>query len=187
VRVSGVSQGRIGINGGGTARAGRICSVAEPFACAAGAGQACALVSQRPTNSEIASRLSWSMPTVGKWRQRFVERRVQGLYDELRPCRPRSISDEKVRVWLATRPGFQVHYTPTYSSWLNQVERWFGIITQRAIRRGSFRSVRDLITRINQFVEHYNRHCRPFAWTATTDSIFQKLARLCSRIYGTQH
>ena len=90
-----------------------------------------------------------------------------------------------VRIWLATRPRFHIHYTPTYSSWLNQVERWFALITQRAIRRGSFRSVRDLVTRINQFVEHYNRNCRPFSWTATADSIFQKLARLCARISGT--
>src|ERR1700758_1146915 len=93
----------------------------------------------------------------------------------------------KVRTWLAQRPRYQIHYTPTYSSWLNQVERWFALITQRAIRRGSFRSVRDLVTRINQFVQHYNRNCRPFSWTATADSIFQKLARLCSRISGTRH
>jgi putative transposase len=315
------------------------------------------------SNSEIAAQLHWSKATVGKWRQRFVDRRMQGLYDELRPGRPRSVSDEKVasllrrtlksrppngthwsvrqaaeanriskstvhrvfqtfavqphrtktfklstdpffvekvrdivglylnppdhaivlavdeksqiqalsrtqpvlpmglgyvegvthdyvrhgtttlfaaldiatgtvfteckprhrhqeflgflkridqavpadldvhlvvdnyathkhakvRLWLAQRPRFHVHYTPTYSSWLNQVERWFGLITQQAIRRGSFRSVRDLITRIQHFVDHYNRHCRPFTWTATADSIFQKLARLCSAISGTAH
>jgi putative transposase len=315
------------------------------------------------SNSEIATRLRWSKATVGKWRQRFIGSRLQGLYDELRPGRPRSISDEKVatllrrtlktkppagthwsvrqaaevnrlskstvhrvfqafalqphrsrtfklstdpffvekvrdivglylnppdhamvlavdeksqiqalsrtqpvlpmglgylegvthdyvrhgtttlfaaldiatgtvftdckprhrhqeflsflqridaavppqldvhlivdnyathkhakvRLWLATRPRFHTHYTPTYSSWLNQVERWFGLITQRAIRRGSFRSVRDLVTRINQFVHHYNRNCRPFSWTATADSIFQKLSRLCVRISGTGH
>jgi len=315
------------------------------------------------SNAEIATRLRWSKATVGKWRQRFIEHRIQGLYDELRPGRPRSISDEKVatllrrtlktmppggthwsvrqaaevnrlskstvhrvfqtfalqphrsktfklstdpffvekvrdivglylnppdhamvlavdeksqiqalsrtqpvlplglgylqgvthdyvrhgtttlfaaldiatgtvftdckprhrhqeflsflkridaavppqldvhlivdnyathkhasvRIWLATRPRFHIHYTPTYSSWLNQVERWFALITQRAIRRGSFRSVRDLVTRINQFVEHYNRNCRPFSWTATADSIFQKLARLCARISGTEY
>lgn len=315
------------------------------------------------SNGEIAMRLRWSRATAGKWRQRFIERRMKGLYDELRPGRPRSISDEKValllrrtlrtkpaagthwsirqaaeanrlskstvhrvfqafavqphrsktfklsndpfftekvrdivglymnppdhamvlavdeksqiqalsrtqpvlpmglgylegvthdyvrhgtttlfaaldiasgavftdckprhrhqeflsflkrvdaavppeldvhlildnyathkhakvRVWLAARPRFHTHYTPTYSSWLNQVERWFGIITQRAIRRGSFRSVRDLIARIQEFVEHYNRNCRPFSWTATADSIFQKLARLCSCISGTSH
>jgi putative transposase len=58
----------------------------------------------------------------------------------------------KVRAWLAQRPRFHVHYTPTYASWLNQVERWFGIITQRAIRRGSFSSVKELIAKIEQFV-----------------------------------
>ena len=315
------------------------------------------------TNTEIASQLKWTKATVGKWRQRFIEGRLSGLYDELRPGRPRSVSDEKValllrrtlknkppagshwsvrqaadsnglskstvhrvfrafavqphrtknfklssdpffiekvrdvvglylnppdhaivlcvdeksqiqaldrtqpvlpmglgyvegvthdyvrhgtttlfaaldiasgtvlteckarhrhqefleflkridqavpegldvhlivdnyathkhakvRLWLAQRPRFQIHYTPTYSSWLNQVERWFGLITQQAIRRGSFRSVKHLIARIDHFVQQYNRNCRPFAWTATADSILQKLARLCSRISGTAH
>ena len=93
----------------------------------------------------------------------------------------------KVRTWLAQRPRYQVHYTPTYSSWLNQVERWFGLITQRAIRRGSFRSVKELVEKIDHFVQHYNRISRPFAWTATADSILGKISRLCSRISGTQH
>jgi putative transposase len=93
----------------------------------------------------------------------------------------------KVRLWLAARPRFHVHYTPTYSSWINQVERWFGLITQQAIRRGSFKSVKDLIAKINRFTQNYNQHCRPFAWTATADSIFQKLAKLCTRISGTEH
>jgi len=93
----------------------------------------------------------------------------------------------KVRLWLAARPRFHVHYTPTYSSWLNQVERWFGLITQQAIRRGSFKSVKDLIAKINRFTQNYNRNSRPFAWTATADSIFKKLAKLCTRISGTEH
>jgi putative transposase len=93
----------------------------------------------------------------------------------------------KVRTWLAQRPRYQVHYTPTYSSWLNQVERWFGLITQRAIRRGSFRSVKELVQKIDQFVQHYNRTSRPFVWTATADSILGKIVRLCSRISGTLH
>ena len=315
------------------------------------------------SNSEIAERLSWTKATVGKWRQRFVEHRVAGLYDELRPGRPRSIGEEqiaallkrtlsrrpagathwsvrqaahdsgiskstvhrvfqafavqphrsrnfklstdpffiektrdivglylnppdhalvlcvdeksqikalnrtqpvlpmglgyvegithdyvrhgtttlfaalevatgavfteckprhrhqeflsflrsldacvpaeldvhlvvdnyathkhpKVRTWLAQRPRFHMHYTPTYSSWLNQVERWFGLITQRAIRRGSFRSVKELVQKIDDFVHHYNRKQRPFVWTATADSILAKIARLCSRISGTRH
>lgn len=93
----------------------------------------------------------------------------------------------KVRTWLGQRPRYHLHYTPTYSSWLNQVERWFALITQQAIRRGSFRSVKDLIEKIDAFVRNYNRSHRPFAWTATADSILQKIARLCSRISGTGH
>src|SRR6201984_715485 len=91
----------------------------------------------------------------------------------------------KVRPWLAQRPRYQIHFTPTYSSWLNQVERWFALITQRAIRRGSFRSVKELVQKIECFVQHYNRASRPFVWTATADSIFSKITRLCSRISGT--
>jgi len=91
----------------------------------------------------------------------------------------------KVRTWLAQRPRYHVHYTPTYSSWLNQVERWFGLITQRAIRRGSFTSVKELVGKIDSFVQHYNRSHRPFQWTATADSILEKIKRLCSSIYGT--
>jgi putative transposase len=93
----------------------------------------------------------------------------------------------KVRTWLAQRPRYQIHYTPTYSSWLNQVERWFALITQRAIRRGSFRSVKELVEKIDAFVQHYNRSHRPFVWTATADSMLGKIARLCSRISGTRH
>ncbi len=94
---------------------------------------------------------------------------------------------QRVRRWLAARPRFHIHYTPTYSSWLNQVEIWFNIITQRAIRRGTFRSVRDLIQQIEAFINHYNRKCRPFVWTATSDSIFEKLERLSKAIAGTGH
>ena len=93
----------------------------------------------------------------------------------------------KVRRWLAARPRFHIHYTPTYSSWLNQVEIWFNIITQRAIRRGSFRSVRDLITKIEAYVRQYNIHCHPFSWTATADSILEKINRLCKAVAGTGH
>jgi transposase len=93
----------------------------------------------------------------------------------------------KVRTWLVQRPRYHMHYTPTYSSWLNQVERWFGLITQRAIRPGSFTSVQDLVQKIDAFVQRYNRCSRPFVWTATADSILQKIARLCPRISGTRH
>lgn len=93
----------------------------------------------------------------------------------------------KVKAWLARRPRFHVHFTPTYASWLNLVERWFGIITQQAIRRGSFTKVKTLIQRIEQFVEHYNKSSRPFVWTATADSILAKVERLALLISGTRH
>jgi putative transposase len=93
----------------------------------------------------------------------------------------------KVKNWLAARPRYHVHYTPTYSSWLNQVEIWFNIITQKAIRRGSFRSVKQLIEKIDQFVKNYNSKSNPFTWTATADSILDKLKKLMKVIHGTQH
>jgi putative transposase len=94
---------------------------------------------------------------------------------------------EKVRLWIAQRPRWHVHYTPTYSSWLNQVETWFSIITEKAIRRGSFRSTKALVAKIQRFVEEYNETSGPFMWTATADSIFAKLTRLCNAISGTGH
>ncbi len=93
----------------------------------------------------------------------------------------------KVKRWLARHPRYHLHFTPTYASWLNQVERWFGMITQRAIRRGSFGSVRHLVERIDDFVAHYNTDARPFLWTATADSILGKIERLCTVICGSRH
>lgn len=94
---------------------------------------------------------------------------------------------KSVKSWLARHQRWHIHYTPTYSSWLNQVEIWFNIITQKAIRRGTFSSVKELVTKIRVFVDNYNRHPRPFAWTATADSILAKVQRLCQSISGTQH
>ncbi len=85
------------------------------------------------------------------------------------------------------RPRYQVHDTPTYASWLNQVELWFRQISQQAIRRGSFRSVKELVAKIEHFVEINNAKVRPFVWTATAESIFAKLPRPCELIFGTQH
>jgi len=93
----------------------------------------------------------------------------------------------KVKAWLASHPRYHLHYTPTYSSWLNQVERWFGLITQQAIRRGSFRTVKELVQKIDAYVVNYNLHRRPFVWTATADSILAKLKRFCKVINGTSH
>jgi putative transposase len=93
----------------------------------------------------------------------------------------------KVKAWLAKRPRWHIHFIPTYSSWLNLVERFFALITDKAIRRGSFRSVKELVGKIDHFVTRYNRNCQPFIWAATADSILEKLERLSSRISGTGH
>ena len=91
----------------------------------------------------------------------------------------------KVRTWLAARPRFHVHYTPTYSSWLNQVERWFAILTQREIRRSSCVSAKDLVAKIEAFIAAYNAKAHPFVWTATSEAILAKVERLCKVICGT--
>jgi len=73
----------------------------------------------------------------------------------------------EVRKWLADRPRYHVHFTPTSSSWLNQIERWFAEITRKRIRRGTFHSVRDLIKAIKDYVRHYNKNPQPFQWIAS--------------------
>lgn len=94
----------------------------------------------------------------------------------------------KVKAWFAKRrPHWHIHFTPTYSSWLNMVERFFAHITDKAIRRGSFSSVKDLVQKIDRFVTQYNKNCSPFIWTATADSILEKLDKLATRISGTAH
>ncbi len=93
----------------------------------------------------------------------------------------------KVRAWLAQWPRWRIHFVSTYSSLLNQVERFFSIIADKAIRRGSFKSVKEMTTKIDTFINLYNQTCNPFIWTATADSIPQKLARLCGRLCGMGH
>ena len=89
---------------------------------------------------------------------------------------------DKVKKWLARRPRFHIHYTPTYASWLNQVEIWFNIITRQAIRRDSFRKVKE---RIERYAAKWNANAHPFMWTATADSILAKGKRLCEYISAT--
>jgi transposase len=81
----------------------------------------------------------------------------------------------KVRKWLADRPRYHLHFTPTSSSWLNQIERWFAEITRKRIRRGTFRSVRDLVKEIKDYVRQYNRNPCPFHWVASASKIIRKV------------
>jgi putative transposase len=93
----------------------------------------------------------------------------------------------RVQAWLARHSRFHLHFTPTYSSWINQVERWFALITERAIRRNSFTSVRELKQQIELFVQRHNDETSPFKWIATADSILQKVERIAKRISATGH
>jgi len=93
----------------------------------------------------------------------------------------------KIKAWLAAQPRWHMHFIPTYSSCLDQVERFFALISDKVIRRGSFTNVKQLVQRIDHFVAAYNTNCQPFKWTATAESILEKLHRLCSRISGTAH
>ena len=83
----------------------------------------------------------------------------------------------KVREWLNRHPRFVCHFVPTSSSWLNLVERWFGELTSKRIRRSSFHSVADLKAAIDDFLAAWNESPKPFIWTATVDSIVAKLSR----------
>jgi len=82
-----------------------------------------------------------------------------------------------VKTWLGKHPRFHLHFTPTASSWLNLIERWFGKLTDKAIRRGVFHSVPDLIAAIEAYLDTTNDNPQPFVWTATTDQILEKVRR----------
>jgi transposase len=83
----------------------------------------------------------------------------------------------QVRAWLKKHPRFVCHFIPTSSSWLNLVERWFGELTEKAIRRGSFLSVPDLKQTIEEFLRSWNENPKPFIWTATVEGIMKKIDR----------
>src|SRR5215467_18007 len=83
----------------------------------------------------------------------------------------------EVKKWLASRPRYHVHFTPTSSSWLNQVERWFAEITRKRIRRGTFRSVRELTKAIHEYIRIYNHNPQPFHWVASASRIIRKVNR----------
>ena len=92
-----------------------------------------------------------------------------------------------VRGWLARHPRFKVHFTPTSSSWLNLVERWFALLSERQIKRGTHRSTLELERAIRQYLDLHNKAPKPFVWTKTADAILASLARFCKRISDSGH
>jgi transposase/transcriptional regulator with XRE-family HTH domain len=92
-----------------------------------------------------------------------------------------------IKKWLAGHPRFHMHHTPTYSSWLNQVERWFAYLTDDLLRRGDHRSVQALEADIREWVQAWNENPKPFIWTKSADQILERLGRLIQRIKGAGH
>jgi transposase len=93
----------------------------------------------------------------------------------------------EIRDWLARHARFHVHFTPTGSSWMNQVERWFGYLTDQKIRRGVHKSVQSLQADIRDWIGTWNENPRPFAWTKTAEEILHSLAEYLSKISGAAH
>ncbi len=114
------------------------------------------------SNAAVAAKLHTSGLTVGLWRDRFIAQGIAGLGGEPRPGAPRE------------------HFTPTHASWLNQVERWFALLTQRQIKRGSHRSVPELEAAIREFIAVHNQQPKPFRWTKSADQILASIARFAS-------
>ncbi len=92
-----------------------------------------------------------------------------------------------IKKWLAAHPRFHVHFTPTYSSWLNQVERWFAYLTEDLLQRGDHRSVQALEADIRTWIKAWNEDPKPFVWTKTAEHILERLGRLIQRISGAGH
>jgi transposase len=92
-----------------------------------------------------------------------------------------------IKRWRLRHPRFHLHFTPTGGSWLNLVERWFALLTERQLRRGVHRSIRELEDAIRTYLEHHNRHPKPFVWTKTADQILDAVARFCKRISNSGH
>jgi transposase len=92
-----------------------------------------------------------------------------------------------IKAWLARHPRVHLHVTPTGSSWLNQVERWFAFLTDQKIKRGAHQSVRALENDIRAWIGDWNTHPRPFIWTKTAEEILDSLARFCRRTSGAGH
>lgn len=92
-----------------------------------------------------------------------------------------------IRRWLIRHPRFQVHFTPTYSSWINQVERWFAALTEKQIKRGTHRSTRQLEDAIRLYLATHNENPSPFVWVKTADEILANITRFCARTSGAPH
>ncbi len=93
----------------------------------------------------------------------------------------------RIRRWLVGHARFHLHFTPTSASWINLVERWFALLTQKQIRRGVHRSTRELEAAIERYISIHNERPKPFVWTKTADEILASVGRFCQRISNSGH
>jgi transposase len=91
----------------------------------------------------------------------------------------------KIKAWLARRPHYYVHFTPTSASWINQVERWFAELTRKRLPRGVHISVRQLEADIRAFIDWHNQNPQPFKWTKSADQILASVKRFCHKAQRT--
>jgi transposase len=136
---------------------------------------------------------------IGKCHARHRAREFRKFLDEIEARVPKGLDihlvmdnyathkTSAVKRWLAKRPRFHVHFTPTSASWLNQVERWFALLTQRQLKRGVHRSTNALRQAITSYMATYNANPRPFKWTKSADEILESVARFCVRISDSGH
>jgi transposase len=96
-------------------------------------------------------------------------------------------SAQAVKRWLLAHPRFVLHFTPTSSSWLNLVERWFGELTIKKLKRGTHRSVRALNADIREWIKTWNENPRPYVWTKTADQILDSITRYCARVNDSRN
>jgi transposase len=136
---------------------------------------------------------------IGECHRRHRAREFQKFLDRIAASVPKDLDvhlildnygthkTPSIRRWQARHPRFHFHFTPTSASWISLVERWFGLLTQRQIRRGVHRSTRELEQAIRLYIEVCNEDPKPFVWTKTADEILENLARYCQRISGSGH
>ncbi|WP_327381460.1 helix-turn-helix domain-containing protein [Streptomyces sp. NBC_01207] len=139
-------------------------------------------------NAQVAVEVGVTVATVRKWRGKFAADGLAGLEDAARIGRPKAdlvlSADERGQLvrWARRAKTAHVHFTPTGSSWITQVERWFGLLTDKLIRRGVHTSVKALEDDIRAWIETWNEDPKPFAWTKTADEILKSLADYLTKI-----
>jgi transposase len=151
------------------------------------------------TTSLFAAFNVASGPVLGQLHRRHRSREFRRFLDTIEQNMPAELDihlildnygthkTQLIRRWLAQRPRFHLHFTPTSASWLNLVERWFAELTEKQIRRGVHHSTLQLEDAIRHFIEHHNQNPKPFVWTKSADQILGSVARFCKRTLDSGH